>query len=77
MYGMDKVVRKFGSFAEAEKADREYYRSLTGQQRLDILLELIASARDAENEEAKGFERVWRIVRHDGTVIRQGTLEQP
>jgi hypothetical protein len=25
---------------EAEKADREFYRSLTGEQRVDILLEL-------------------------------------
>ncbi len=75
MYGMDKVVRKFGSFAEADQADREYYRSLTGQQRLDILLELIASVQEAEGVREKEFERVWRIVRHDGTVIRQGTLE--
>lgn len=63
MDGMDKVVRKFGSFAEAEKADREYYRSLTGQQRLDILLELIASAQDTQDEAAKGFERVYRIIK--------------
>ncbi len=63
MNGMDKVVRKFGSFAEAEKADREYYRSLTGQQRLDILLELIASVQDTEDEAAKGFERVYRIIK--------------
>ena len=63
MDGMDKVVRKFGSFAEAEKADREYYRSLTGQQRLDILLELLASVQDTENEAAKGFERVYRIIK--------------
>jgi hypothetical protein len=60
---MDKVVRKFGSFAEAEKADREYYRSLTGQQRLDLLLELIASTQDTEDEAAKGFERVYRIIK--------------
>ena len=63
MYGMEKVVRKFGSFAEAEKADREYYRSLTGQQRLDILLELIASVQDTDGEAAKGFERVYRIIK--------------
>lgn len=63
MDGMDKVVRKFGSFAEAEKADREYYRSLTGQQRLDILLELLASAQDTQDEAAKGFERVYRIIK--------------
>jgi hypothetical protein len=37
---MEKVVRKFRSFKEAEQADLEFYGSLTGEQRLDILLEL-------------------------------------
>jgi hypothetical protein len=37
---VEKVVRKFRSFQEAEEADREFYRSLTGEQRVDILLEL-------------------------------------
>ena len=37
---VEKVVRKFRSFKEAEQADREFYRSLTGAQRVDILLKL-------------------------------------
>ena len=41
---VEKVVRKFRSFKEAEQADLEFYGSLTGEQRLDILLELIRQA---------------------------------
>jgi len=37
---MEKVVRKFRSFKEAEQADLEFYRSLSGEQRVDILLKL-------------------------------------
>jgi hypothetical protein len=39
---MDLTVAKFSSHEEAEKANREYYRSLTPQQRIRILLDLIA-----------------------------------
>jgi len=52
----------FNSFAEAERADDEYYASLTPEERLDILLEMIARHQDSENETAKRFERVSRIV---------------
>ena len=38
---MDKIVRKFHSFDEADNADYEYYRALFGNERLQILLELI------------------------------------
>ena len=60
---MEKVVRTFDSHSEAEKADREYYRSLTPEERLNILLELVEQGnRDAP----KGFERVYRIVELEG-----------
>lgn len=51
-------VKIFRSFEEAEQADREFYRSLTGQQRLDILLQLIA-----QHGPPKRLERVFRIVK--------------
>ena len=54
---MEKTVAKFRDFSEAEKADREYYRNLTGRERLDILLEMTKEA-------TKGpIERVYRIVK--------------
>ena len=58
---MEIVARKFSSFAESDQADREYYRSLTPGQRLDILFELVAAAYpDAVNQKV---ERVYRVVK--------------
>ena len=57
---MDYTVRKFDSFEAADKADREYYRSLTPEQRVEILLELVETY---SNASAKGFERVYRFVK--------------
>jgi len=51
-------VRVFRSFEEAEKADREFYRSLTPEQRLNILLQLIA-----QHGTPQRLERVFRIVK--------------
>lgn len=39
---MQKIVQKFSSFAAADRADFKYLRSLTGEQRLEMLLELIS-----------------------------------
>jgi hypothetical protein len=38
---MEKVVHKFCSFAEEENAEYEYYRSLSGNKKLQLLLDLI------------------------------------
>jgi len=38
---VEKTVKQFRSFAEAEKADREFYKKLSGNERLNILLELL------------------------------------
>ena len=54
---MEKVVRKFTSFKEAEAADDAYYASLTGDERLQIQLELLALHPDSDQE----FQKVCRI----------------
>lgn len=54
---MVRVVRKFSSHKEADKADRAYYRSLTGEQRVEILCELIDMHLTDEQRE-KGVECV-------------------
>ena len=59
---MDRVVAKFSSFQEAERADREYYRSLTPQQRLDLLLELNEAFRKEGDAASERLERVYRIT---------------
>ena len=58
---MEKEFQIFRSFAESEQAEREYYRSLTPAQRMDILLDLIHQWQG--DEAAKGFERVYRITK--------------
>ncbi len=62
---MQGEFRIFHSFAESERADRAYYRSLTPSQRLELLLELIQQWQG--DETAKGFERVYRVAKlHEG-----------
>jgi hypothetical protein len=59
---VEKVVRIFNSHAEADAADREFYRSLTPQQRIDILLEMLATYREETGETSERLERVCRIT---------------
>ena len=59
---MDPVARVFNSHEDADKATREYYRSLTPAQRLDILLELIARVHEADPDAQQGIAPVYRIV---------------
>ncbi len=54
---MQKTVAKFRSFEEADKADRDFYKRLTPQERLDILLELLSHGPEQR------FERAYRVVR--------------
>ena len=58
---MEPVIRKFDSHAQAEAADRDFYRSLTPEQRLEILFELVARYRE-EHGCSERLERVYRIV---------------
>ena len=61
---MKKVIRVFKSFQEAEKADREFYQSLTPSERLDILLALIGrNQQDKPDEAGTGLERVYRVTK--------------
>ena len=54
---MERVVQKFSSFDEADNADYEYYRTLSGNEKLQILLELIMP----ENPDAAVIERSARV----------------
>jgi hypothetical protein len=55
-------VRMYDSFAAAEAAELEYYRSLSPQQRMDILLDLVARYRESLDEAEQRFARVHRVV---------------
>jgi hypothetical protein len=57
---LEKVVRKFASFEEADAADRDYYRLLAPSERLSIMLDLTFP----EGSEASSgrLERVCRVT---------------
>lgn len=57
-----KHVAKFSSFEESDRADRQYYESLSPQERLDLLLELVARHVESLGEAGKGFARVHRVI---------------
>jgi len=54
---VQKTVRKFDTLAEAEKADREFYKKLSGNERLQILVELLNHAPEQR------LERISRITK--------------
>jgi hypothetical protein len=62
---VEKTGRIFRSFAEDEQAEIEYYRSLTPEQRLDRLLDLVKSQQPDEAEQR--LERVCRIIKLQDT----------
>jgi hypothetical protein len=57
LFGMHKTARRFRSFAEAEKADHEFYKKLTGNERLQILVDLLNHGPEQR------LERVSRITK--------------
>lgn len=62
MRASEKKVAIYGSHAESDQADRAFYRSLSPQERLDLLLTLIARHAEPTGEAVEGFARVYRIV---------------
>jgi len=54
---MEKMVHKFRSFEEADNADYDYYRTLSGDEKLQLLLDLIMP----ENPDAATVERSARV----------------
>jgi hypothetical protein len=55
-------LRVFSSFREAEEADKAFYASLSPQERVDLVLEMVARHRESMGEAGKGFERVYRVI---------------
>lgn len=60
-----RTLNTLKTFAEAEHAERLYYRSLTPSERMNILLTLVAHQNDARqtDETAQRPARVYRIVK--------------
>ncbi|MGH9672695.1 MAG: hypothetical protein ACRD44_05890 [Bryobacteraceae bacterium] len=55
-------VTKFNSFQEADRAEKEYYLSLTPEQRLQIVSDLRALQYGPDDETAPRLARVCRVV---------------
>ena len=55
-------MQQFRSFDEADAADAAYYAALTPEQRVDVLLELIAAHQEAVGEASQRLARVCRVV---------------
>ena len=53
-----KEFRVFKSFEEADEAEYAYYRSLSGDEKLKIMLEIMAPYWEAD----PGFKRVYRVI---------------
>jgi len=60
---IQKVVQRFSSFAESDRATRRYYAGLSPQERLDLLLELVFTEWNDDDEAAQGLQRVYRVVK--------------
>jgi hypothetical protein len=57
---MERTIQVFKSHAEAEAADHAFYASLTPEQRMEILFELI---RRGSDDPEQRLERVCRVVK--------------
>jgi hypothetical protein len=53
---VEKIAEKFRTFSEAEKANRDFYKKLTGNERLKILVELLN-----HDENSRLDHSCWRI----------------
>ena len=58
---MPKEGKVFRSWRESEAADKELYQSLTPEERLAMVFELVALATPDESQQR--LERVYRIVK--------------
>jgi len=60
---VEKPIKIFRSFAEAEEADKEFYNSLTPADRIQILLLLRDRYRPYGDELTETFIRVCRVIK--------------
>ena len=60
-----KVIVKKRPLREAEEADVEDWKSMTPEERLDLVQYLREIYYEFKNEGRKGFQRVYRIVKQE------------
>jgi len=62
---MERIVHIAKSFEEAEEWDFQQNLSMTPEQRLDILQRLRDEYYILKNENRKGLQRVYRIIKRE------------
>lgn len=55
---INRKIQVFDTFAKADEADYAWYRELSGNEKLAMMLEIMAPAYEA----APRFERVYRVI---------------
>ena len=60
---MQKVISKYSSFKDAERADAEYYNSLTMRERMDIFFQILKAHNDVHYPNSSRLERVARVFK--------------
>ena len=60
---MEKVIRKFQDAKQAHEVELEYYRNLSLERKIQILLELIYTELPADAETTRRLQRVYRITK--------------
>ena len=58
---MESQIATFSTFEEADEADARYYASLSGQERLEIVVELASRYWGAQIEDSGRLARVYRV----------------
>jgi hypothetical protein len=57
-----RELQVFDGFAAADRADDEYYAALAPQERLEILLDLVAAYRESTGETSARLERIYHVT---------------
>ncbi len=59
---MERVLKKV-SLKEADKLDIEFWKSKTPEEKLDVLQYLREIYYEFKNEDRKGFQKVYRVIK--------------
>lgn len=60
---MEKTIKIFHSFAEQEADEREYWKNLSGERKLEILEIIRANYWALKNDTPGRFQRVYRVTK--------------
>ncbi len=60
---MEKVIQKYNSFEDADKAEVHFWKNLEPRRKLEILEEIRLRYMEITGEGKQGFQRVYRIVK--------------